>query len=543
MYKNVASQKVAVFAYDISTDTPKTGDQANITAQISRDGGGCSATNDANPTELDATNAKGIYIFDMTQAETSGDLVIISPVSATANIKIEPVILYTVSGAKLTAVPWNSDWDTEVQSEVDDALVAQRLDELVNADSDIDGATPPVVGSVFHELLTKTAGSFTYDQTTDSLEANRDNAGNAGADTTEILTRLPDATAGAAGGLLIAGTNDSVTFTNAVTMSKGLVIAQGTVNGDGIVVTGNGSGAGISVNAGVTGIGLKVATTAGDGISVTPTGGNAIVLTGNGTSKHGAIVTGGTAGTSDGIKAVAGTGGVDIRGAITGNITGTVSKSPATIAVGDIANNAITAAAIADAAIDNATFAADIGSTAYAANIIALAADKAILNYDGPTRTEATADKDSIIVVANANETKIDTMQGNVTSILTDTNELQGLVSSSKIAAQVKGIDADLITASVFDESTAFPVKSADTGITQIARVGADGDTLETLSDQIDLVQAVTTLVSKWITNKLVFTGTSMILYDDNGSTPLKTWTISQGTLTIAAPYNRAKAT
>ena len=83
------------------------------------------------------------------------------------------------AGAGLTAVPWNAAWDAQVQSEVDDALVAQRLDELVNADSDIDGLAPPTVGSVVHELLTKTAGSFTYDQTTDSLEAVRDNMGTA----------------------------------------------------------------------------------------------------------------------------------------------------------------------------------------------------------------------------------------------------------------------------------------------------------------------------------------------------------------------------
>lgn len=62
----------------------------------------------------------------------------------------------------------------QVQTEAEDALVVHRLDELLNADSDIDGAAPPTVGSVFHELMTKTAGSFTYDQTTDSLEAIRD---------------------------------------------------------------------------------------------------------------------------------------------------------------------------------------------------------------------------------------------------------------------------------------------------------------------------------------------------------------------------------
>lgn len=44
----------------------------------------------------------------------------------------------------------------------------------------------------------------------------------------------------------------------------------------------------------------------------------------------------------------------------------------------------------------------------------------------------------------------------------------------------------DSITSAKFDESTAFPLKSADTGSTQLARVGAGGDTLETISDQLD---------------------------------------------------------
>lgn len=39
-------------------------------------------------------------------------------------------------------------------------------------------------------------------------------------------------------------------------------------------------------------------------------------------------------------------------------------------------------------------------------------------------------------------------LQTNVAAILTDTNELQGLISNSRIAAQVKGIDANAITAS-----------------------------------------------------------------------------------------------
>ncbi len=51
-------------------------------------------------------------------------------------------------------------------------------------------------------------------------------------------------------------------------------------------------------------------------------------------------------------------------------------------------------------------------------------------------------------------------------------------------------LEADAIKASTFDESTAYPLKSADTGATEIARTGADGDTLEDLSDEIAGVSA-----------------------------------------------------
>lgn len=72
---------------------------------------------------------------------------------------------------------------------------------------------------------------------------------------------------------------------------------------------------------------------------------------------------------------------------------------------------------------------------------------------------------------------------------------------ASKYGAQDSGkmqveLADDAITSAKYDESTAFPVKSADTGATQIARVGADGDTLETLSDQIDTAQADLDLIT-----------------------------------------------
>jgi len=67
-------------------------------------------------------------------------------------------------------------------------------------------------------------------------------------------------------------------------------------------------------------------------------------------------------------------------------------------------------------------------------------------------------------------------------------NILSGHDPGANIAKAGDAMDliADAIKAVSYDETTAWPVKAADTGATQIARVGADGDTLETLSDQID---------------------------------------------------------
>jgi len=103
VFKNVASQKVAVFAWDNAAGAAKTGDAANISAQISKDGAATAATDDVAPTELDSTDAPGIYIFDMTQAETNADLVVIAPVSSTGDIVLRSVILYTKPVTKLTS--------------------------------------------------------------------------------------------------------------------------------------------------------------------------------------------------------------------------------------------------------------------------------------------------------------------------------------------------------------------------------------------------------------------------------------------------------
>src|SRR3954466_2712617 len=97
MFKNTASQKLTVFAFDSTTNLPKSGDAANITAYVDKDDGGVTVLADTTATEKDATNAKGYYIFDVTQAETNADKLLFSAKSSTANIVViaVPAVVYT----------------------------------------------------------------------------------------------------------------------------------------------------------------------------------------------------------------------------------------------------------------------------------------------------------------------------------------------------------------------------------------------------------------------------------------------------------------
>lgn len=95
MFKNTASQKVTVFAFDYTTGAPKTGDAANLTVYVAKDDGSVTVLGDTSATEADATNAKGLYLFDLTQAETNADKLVFSGKSSTSNVTIVPITIYT----------------------------------------------------------------------------------------------------------------------------------------------------------------------------------------------------------------------------------------------------------------------------------------------------------------------------------------------------------------------------------------------------------------------------------------------------------------
>jgi hypothetical protein len=87
MQKNTAGKWI-VFAFQDEGGTnpgePVTGDDTNITANVRIDGAAANAVDDTNPTELE----DGYYIFDLTAAETNGDLLLLCPESATANVNV-----------------------------------------------------------------------------------------------------------------------------------------------------------------------------------------------------------------------------------------------------------------------------------------------------------------------------------------------------------------------------------------------------------------------------------------------------------------------
>lgn len=138
MYKNVASQKWIVFAFQDEGGTnpgePVTGDAAQITANVRIDGGAQNAVDDTNPTELEG----GYYVFDLSQAETNGDLIVICPSSSTANVNVigVPGAVYTTQ-VTATRAGYLDQLDFNLQEAIDAVPTAAEI----QAEMEEDGAS------------------------------------------------------------------------------------------------------------------------------------------------------------------------------------------------------------------------------------------------------------------------------------------------------------------------------------------------------------------------------------------------------------------
>jgi hypothetical protein len=222
MQKNVASQKLIVYAFDATANTPKTGDAANLTAYVSKDYGSVTVLGDTSATEMDSTNAKGYYLFDLTQGETNADTLLFSCKSSTANI--------VVVGSPATVFTTPANYSKLV---IDSSGLADATTVKLGPSGSGTAQTARDVGASV--LLSSGTGTGQLDFTSGVVKANlvqilatalTETAGLlAGgfkkffnvSSPTGTLNSIPDAVAGATGGLFIAGTNAATTVTTALT--------------------------------------------------------------------------------------------------------------------------------------------------------------------------------------------------------------------------------------------------------------------------------------------------------------------------------------
>lgn len=131
-YKNKAGQHIAVFAVD-ADGAPKTGDAANITATISLDADTSpDALTDENPVEIGG----GVYAFDVEQAESNADLIVLIPTSVTADISLRPVIIYTEPEVRSCTVSDKTGFS--LHADYDPAKTAAQAGALTTVDGVVD---------------------------------------------------------------------------------------------------------------------------------------------------------------------------------------------------------------------------------------------------------------------------------------------------------------------------------------------------------------------------------------------------------------------
>ncbi len=162
MFKNVASQKLTVFAFDATTSLPKTGDAANLTAYLDKDDAGLNALTDTSAAEIDATNAKGYYRFDVSQSESNADKILFTCKSSTANIVVVavPAVVYTVP-PNFTALVIDSSGNVVLQDAsltaakiAADAITAAKIATgAIDADALAADAVAEIADGVWDEAL------------------------------------------------------------------------------------------------------------------------------------------------------------------------------------------------------------------------------------------------------------------------------------------------------------------------------------------------------------------------------------------------------
>ncbi len=126
MYKGQGGV-VYYFAWDVNANAPKTGDVANHTLRLIKDGGSPAApTNSAS--EVDATNAPGLYKLTVTTAEATCVTLALHGKSSTSGVYIMPQLFEPIDMDRQTDLVWDEQLTGNAHNGVNSA--GRRLRSL-----------------------------------------------------------------------------------------------------------------------------------------------------------------------------------------------------------------------------------------------------------------------------------------------------------------------------------------------------------------------------------------------------------------------------
>lgn len=203
MFKNVAGQSIELQAFIPSTGLQKAGDAANITAYVSKDHGAYTILGDTTATEMDATKAKGKYLFALTQAETNADHLSFAAVSVTSDVVIVTKDMYTLPAYFSTM---NLDSSGRALLQPTQPGVTIPVVSLVTATSLVNGlaantltasalatdAVTEIVAAIFARAFSAAYNSLTFDQLCKLIAAVELGKVSGGATTTMVFRNLAD---------------------------------------------------------------------------------------------------------------------------------------------------------------------------------------------------------------------------------------------------------------------------------------------------------------------------------------------------------------
>jgi len=124
-----------LFVMDTANNVGLTGDAANLTLSILRNGARQAPTN--NVTEVDATNAPGIYALLLTDTETDAGAISVTGISSTSNTLVIPLYItlipplaykvYAEDASETVIVERGTTWSISIDLDTDADAIRDKL--------------------------------------------------------------------------------------------------------------------------------------------------------------------------------------------------------------------------------------------------------------------------------------------------------------------------------------------------------------------------------------------------------------------------------